>query len=472
MNGGPAGGLYVRRELWRLEATTTWDPYTLAYALAVGEMMSKPDDDPLGWVFQANIHADACQHGTWYFVSWHRSYVYWFERIVRSYVERQTDPAPPSDWALPYWNWQANGFLPPAFREQALPGGTDKNPLFTRERWRELNAGTKGLLATTTDWNRAKNQPTFSGPPQFGFGGGDSQGPRHFTGPYFGGEFEQQPHNQVHNAVGGIMMQADSPRDPIFWAHHAMIDRLWDRWVQMPGHLNPDSGDWLDREFEFFDENGATVKHKASQVLTTDGLGYRYDDSPPPVAQPFPGLAPRAALAAQQPKVAREPQPLGESGELQLVNKPGTVSVKLTDSQPLEALVAAPEEPRSVSLVVEGIQVEGPPPAPYEIYLNLPDVGSAHHHSPQFVGFLDFFGLDHGEGHDHGDHGGTRIYDVTNLVYQQSDDAGRFEDDTVSVTFIPGRVLETAGTGEATQPDFSRETPHEVRIRQVRFVAE
>jgi len=40
MNGGPAGGLYVRRELWRLEATTTWDPYTLAYALAVGEMMS------------------------------------------------------------------------------------------------------------------------------------------------------------------------------------------------------------------------------------------------------------------------------------------------------------------------------------------------------------------------------------------------------------------------------------------------
>lgn len=39
-----------------------------------------------------------------------------------------------------------------------------------------------------------------------------------------------QTHNSGHNFIGGHMGGAFSPNDPIFWLHHANIDRLWARW--------------------------------------------------------------------------------------------------------------------------------------------------------------------------------------------------------------------------------------------------
>ncbi|MEU3186218.1 tyrosinase family protein [Streptomyces sp. NPDC006923] len=37
-------------------------------------------------------------------------------------------------------------------------------------------------------------------------------------------------HNRVHRWVGGHMLGAASPNDPVFWLHHAFIDLIWDRW--------------------------------------------------------------------------------------------------------------------------------------------------------------------------------------------------------------------------------------------------
>merc|ERR1719401_226480 len=37
-------------------------------------------------------------------------------------------------------------------------------------------------------------------------------------------------HDTVHCNVGGHMCGHQSPADPVFWAHHAMIDRMWDLW--------------------------------------------------------------------------------------------------------------------------------------------------------------------------------------------------------------------------------------------------
>src|SRR6267378_2401282 len=39
------------------------------------------------------------------------------------------------------------------------------------------------------------------------------------------------PHGWVHNAVGGTMGSSRSPADPLFWLHHAMVDRLWSIWA-------------------------------------------------------------------------------------------------------------------------------------------------------------------------------------------------------------------------------------------------
>ncbi|KAK7943942.1 uncharacterized protein PG986_013055 [Apiospora aurea] len=50
------------------------------------------------------------------------------------------------------------------------------------------------------------------------------------TYPKFRYELEGGPHGAIHSAVGGDMSPATSPNDPIFFLHHAQIDRLWTQW--------------------------------------------------------------------------------------------------------------------------------------------------------------------------------------------------------------------------------------------------
>ncbi|MFI5531213.1 tyrosinase family protein [Kitasatospora sp. NPDC051853] len=42
-------------------------------------------------------------------------------------------------------------------------------------------------------------------------------------------------HNQVHLWVGGDMLPASSPNDPVFYLHHCNVDRLWEGWMNRHG---------------------------------------------------------------------------------------------------------------------------------------------------------------------------------------------------------------------------------------------
>jgi tyrosinase len=111
-------------------------------AKAVAAMQALPQTDPMGWTFQAAVHGidplpsamaglwAECQHGSSFFLPWHRMYILNFERIVAMHVASLGGPA---DWALPYWNYTTSDpatlALPPAFRNPVLPGGA-ANPLY------------------------------------------------------------------------------------------------------------------------------------------------------------------------------------------------------------------------------------------------------------------------------------------------------------------------------------------------------
>ena len=45
----------------------------------------------------------------------------------------------------------------------------------------------------------------------------------------------------AHNAVGGDMAGAASPTDPLFWLHHAFIDKTWADWQASSNGKNPPS---------------------------------------------------------------------------------------------------------------------------------------------------------------------------------------------------------------------------------------
>jgi hypothetical protein len=230
-----------------------------------------------------------CQHRHWYFFPWHRMYLYFFERIVRAAV---VSAGGPDDFALPYWNYdQPNprNMLPEPFRQQTLPDGS-ANPLYVAPPGRvtALNNGTAGLSPQATSSSAAMNLTNFTDDPSsFTTFGGSRRPPEHFALPAFMGQLENQPHNAVHGAIGGGVagqcgggLMSDpwcAALDPIFWVHHAHIDRLWDEWLARGGgRANPSDTAWRNQSFRFHDETGAQVSMTAADVLDTKRLGYAY----------------------------------------------------------------------------------------------------------------------------------------------------------------------------------------------------
>jgi Common central domain of tyrosinase/Polyphenol oxidase middle domain len=461
--------LLVRREIWSLEQPVTWDPYTLAYAQAILEMQDRRfPEDQTSYAYQAAMHGtdltdgqgpdgvwNMCQHQSWFFLPWHRLYIFWFEQIVRSIVAEQGGPA---DWALPYWDWQANRALPPAFREEILPAGAGggRNPLFIGDRVR-VNDGSR-MVPAIVDWAGAEATSTFIGGPAspFGFGGGVIDMPSHF-GAGSTGELERQPHNNVHRTIAGTMGTAASPLDPIFWLHHAEVDRLWGRWLRLGGgRANPTDTRWLDQQFHFYDADGNRVTRTPRDALSTEALGYRYEDDPPPAAVPITALVPEQAEAALEragglTMASANPEELGASEPVTLGAGATSTDIELAEGPGarLESLAVPETSPSTVALVIEGITLRDPAAPTYEVYLNMPDVGEGgHHHSPHFVGFLEFFGADHEHG-DHAEHseGAKRVFNITSLVHQLREQ-GLWDAARAQVSFVPARVFEDAETAE------------------------
>ncbi len=89
--------------------------------------------DPIGWQYQSDIHGttvnpdnfrNRCQHFCWYFLPWHRMYLQWFERIIRSVIQDldDVDEQTKTTWALPYWNYSSDDPVP-----QAVAAGVSRH---------------------------------------------------------------------------------------------------------------------------------------------------------------------------------------------------------------------------------------------------------------------------------------------------------------------------------------------------------
>jgi tyrosinase len=278
------------------------------YAKAVAALKNLPITDPTSWRYQGAVHGypghshdpfavagealpsnadqrqfwNQCQHGTWFFLPWHRNYLACFEEIVAATVTKLGGPA---GWALPYWNYSDTtnpnaASLPPAFLD-------DNNPLWLANRNMtsqsdQLPPGHVSLdCLTHSPFDGASN----GGDP--GFGGPDTA--FNHIGNTFGW-LESLPHNVVHDDVGGLMSDPDTAAlDPIFWLHHANIDRLWEVWTHRdPSFTDPTDPAWLTQvPFTLHDSNGEVVTFTPSQMLDTTKVrhGYKYDDISDPIQQ-------------------------------------------------------------------------------------------------------------------------------------------------------------------------------------------
>ena len=380
-------------------------------------MMSRNAVDATSYRFQANIHGtydgvttpressawNQCEHGSYYFFSWHRMYLYFFERILRA---ASGDP----NLALPYWNWNDPNqralptpfwqpqsgnslFIPTSYTE---PDGT-----VLQGRPTGVDAGTAVLSDGVVDFSVAFTYTNFDSPGGSGLSfGGQTASPTQFNGPH--GELESQPHDIVHGTLSGLMGDPDTAaEDPIFWLHHANIDRLWNRWIAQGGGRQDPTGDaaWMNTTFTFFDENGTAIRMSGQQIISTvKQLGYRYDDDPVPFPLP-PIPRPRAIRLLRAPQVKRTPltspqAPNAAPNRVLLSEQVAQTTIPLSNKA-TEILNAGlrPGASHRVVLQITDIQYERSPGVYYEVYLDLPTGASQSPKSPYFVGNLSFFAL-------------------------------------------------------------------------------
>lgn len=309
----------------------------VSYEKGIEEMLKLPPTDGRNWYRNAFIHTLDCPHGNWWFPVWHRGYIGWFEETVRSLSGNPS-------FALPFWDWTAQPYVPPAFWKGVL---NPANPAYIASYdafyaqlkdpmsafWKSLTpAQTKeldlrGYKSVDELWNAVKNPPegpmffppsqarsltatnpdfdavtkkavspatikaalaptTYTGPASAGFGFGSGIAAYHSSPHAQFAILEGQPHNNVHNNVGGFMSNFLSPVDPIFFMHHCNIDRLWDVWTrkQEERHLptlptGAELEKWKKEPFLFYvgpDGKPVTTKTTAGDYATIDGFDYDY----------------------------------------------------------------------------------------------------------------------------------------------------------------------------------------------------
>lgn len=232
-----------------------------ALRAAYGKMMAITDNR--GYRHFAGLHG-APQWYCWHhqhnaqsavnmeiFLPWHRAYLYNFELAMRDQAKAAT---------LPWWDWTLG---PP--RQSGIPSvfaaskvGSARNPLFsfaidlpqTRPPIRHATTRSPGHPAdlpvaadvaaamARTDWNDFCDAV-------------------------------EEIHDRVHGWVSGDMgLVQTAAFDPIFWSHHAMIDRIWAIWQARNGNGNIPSG--------LLDVVLAPFNLRVRDVLNINDLGYDY----------------------------------------------------------------------------------------------------------------------------------------------------------------------------------------------------
>ena len=217
------------------------------YRQAVTQMKQLPASNAQSWAAQATIHGtpagfNFCQHGTNHFFDWHRAYLFYFEKICQKLTGN-------AKFGLPYWNWNQDVAIHPAFLDPA-------STLFLA-RNRTSMAGSSAITTATLD-------PIL----------GDAN---FFT---FSQQLEGTPHNNVHTFIGGTLGGFTSALDPLFWMHHCMVDYCWAKWNLELDNDTTNDQTWIGTDHgHFVDADGDPAHVTAGVTTLMPLLSYRYESS-------------------------------------------------------------------------------------------------------------------------------------------------------------------------------------------------
>ena len=392
----------------------------------------------------------SCTHTSPYFTTWHRWYLYYFERICRAMCKDQT-------FMLPYWNYasdqDASLQLPAAFTDPSTRlifddrGLGFANAQATGPQNVAMNNGGYMPYSLVTYGPALEAMVIFPSDTVFAAPSDPGYAKLGFTG-----RLECVPHDMVHDSVGGWMGNVPSAAgDPLFYVHHCQIDRLYATWESKSGvsynwgtdATQPDQNTWETRPASFVDENGTLIQVKLGGAVNTGTLGYSYDTlaAPPPTQI--------ASLRAAPLSASANPVIRTEMRSNNFTVKSGGATTTLVPE--LAATAQATGNNNPTTLVLDDIKLLRRPPAPLSVFINLPKGTAPELNGPYYVGTLNLFNFDLGTGGvmNHGDQGmampaaAARFNVVNVLQRQRASGVWRGGPVTVTITTIGA---DTAGT--------------------------
>lgn len=171
------------------------------------------------------------------FFPWHRYMLIRLEEQLRVVINDD-------DFRIPYWDWSADAdltdprsspiwdmsaagqFEQGAWRVRLSPDPSENDGLRDVDRPLQRNLGGGGRLPNLRQVRDIINSHAVYDTPPFNI---ESSGFRNFAEGWDG---VSRMHNNVHVWVGGDMLRATSPNDPIFFLHHCNVDRVWAAWQE------------------------------------------------------------------------------------------------------------------------------------------------------------------------------------------------------------------------------------------------
>lgn len=359
-------------------------------------------------VFAASNDAEratwcGCEHGNLRFLTWHRMYLWYFERVLQ-------EAAADTSLRLPYWDYATDPTLPAAYRDPTHINGNGQavaNPLRVEARQAGLNAGSASLQPSVRSAAGAMGAGTFQ---------------------TFSGALEGTPHGAVHCAIvggcpTGLMGSVPAAAlDPIFYAHHTNIDRLYQCWLRgdEAARLPNDPGH-LDTRYTFVDADGGLVERRVGDMLSLAQLGYSYAEG-----GDCPAAGPALVVAAAEigeVDVAQANNPiLASSGPVRLERGVTTVplSASATAAEGLTTFNAQDAGQRAY-VILEGLAFDEAPGTLYDVFLEDADG------TREQIGVISFFNATAPRAGEHGAHGeapAERVFDATEALRRLAPDPG------------------------------------------------
>ncbi|KAL0442794.1 UNVERIFIED_CONTAM: Aureusidin synthase [Sesamum latifolium] len=251
------------------------------------------------------------------------------------------------------------------------------------------------------------------------------------------GSIENIPHGPVHVWTGDRTQPNfedmgnfySAGRDPIFYAHHSNIDRLWSVWKTLGGRRQDIADrDFLDASFIFYDENAQMVRVKVRDCLDHTKLGYAYQD----VEIPWLDSRPTPRVSS----VVRKLKKLGRANAADTHGPKDVFPAKL--DKVLKVMVKRPKKKRSKKekdeleeiLVIEGIELDRDVYAKFDVYINDEDDVVTTPENTEFAG--SFVNVPHK--HKNGKKIKTQLrLSITEIM----EDLDADDDDHVLVTLVP-----------------------------------